>query len=691
MKETKAGGAVALPTAGDAGAKVGRREFLGGGAALFLAGCRTARWFGRPELTFGVVSDIHVTTPRSTRLLRKALAWFRGRGADAVMIPGDLTDWGLRSGYRYVAEAWKDVMDGTGTVPLFCTGNHDFDGWRYADMTMEMHANGYSEDDHITNFGQGKVWEDIFGEPYAPVRVRTVKGYDFVSAEWRGYDALPAWMKANGARFRGQKPFFIFQHPPMTGTTSDSFDWADNGTGYEALKDFPNAVAFTGHTHVPFCDEHSFWQGAFTAFAVPSLSYSCVPSVYENATGGTSQTMPPIETRRDLRGGEGYFVSVYADKMVVERIDFDEDGEAGAPAWVVPLGACSPADPAYRTLASEAPRFPAGATVDVETRNARNRKGGWAIVMNCEFPAAVAAAGDRVLRYDIRAVPADGSEGGVWKFLNPAYARHPKHDPKDLRFWFDVRGLLQDRDYVLEAVAYNAFGKPSAPIRSRALRGVAGLERVKRTCTTLTFDDGLKGHLTVAAPILEKYGFTGCFNIVTGEVGKPGRLTWDDIRELKRRGHEIASHTVTHPNLVTLLKEKGAAAVRDEIVKSRDAIANALGEEPTLLCHPYVARSAEVDAIVRDCGLRPFCGDRYNTGSDMTPKAFAERLDGWSGSRLRNADVLFHGVSAETGGYSPVRTAADFEAMVRALRERKDRDNVEVVAYGTYQRWYGER
>jgi len=477
----------------------------------------------------------------------------------------------------------------------------------------------------------------------------------------------------------------------MTGTTSDSFGWADNGSGYEALKDFPNAIAFTGHTHRPFCDEHSFWQGAFTAFSVPSLSYACIPSDYENSTSGTSQTMPAISTRRDLRGGEGYYVLVYEDRLVVERIDFDEDGEEGAPAWIVPFDAAAPADPERRTAASAEPRFPDGAAIDAMTRNTRNRKGEWAIVMNCEFPAAVAAPGDRVLRYDIRAVPADGSEGGVWKFATPAYPYHPKYDRSDMRFWFDVRGLPQDCDYLLEAVAYNAFGKPSAPIRSGRLRGVAGLELVKRPCFTLTFDDGLKGHLAVAAPILAKYRFTGCFCIVTGEVGAPGRLTWDDIRELKRLGHEIASHTVTHQSLVKLLQEKGEAAVRDEIVRSRDAIADAIGEAPVFLCHPFMARNDKVDAIIRECGMKPFCGARCNNGSATTPEVFASRLDDWAKSRLRNIDLLFHGVSAETGGYSPIATAADFEAMIRELRERRDRDNVEVVSYANYSRRYGAR
>ena len=667
---------------------ISRRGFLGGGAAFFVAGCRTAEWFGAPNLTFGVVSDIHVTTPKSTRLFRKSLEWFRRRGADAVMVPGDLTDWGIRSGYRYVAEAWRDVFGGTETVPLLCTGNHDFDGWRYADMTMEMHANGYSEDDHITNFGQKKCWEEIFGEPYAPIRLRTVKGYDFVSAEWRGLERLPEYMKDHGGRFRGEKPFFVFQHPPMKGTTVDSFGWADGGSGYRALREYPNAIAFTGHMHRPFIDERLLWQGEFTAIATPSLSYACSPGRYENATDGRSQTMPPVETRRDLRGGEGYFVSVYDERMVVERIDFDEGCEEAAPAWIVPFGGDGAANERLRAERSKAPRFPAGATIETETRNTRRRDGSWAIALNCEFPAAVPAAGERVLDYELRAVPRDGSKPLVKEFMSPAYPYHPKHEPSRLRFWFDVRELPQAREYVVEMRARNSFGKASEPIFSRVWKGEPGLEKVKRTCLTLTFDDGPKGHLTVAAPTLEKFGFTGCFNIVTDWIGQPGKLTWDDVRELKRRGHEIASHGKSHVDMVKLLKEKGPDAVRREAEASRDAIAEALGAPPTLFCHPFIAHNAAVDAIIRECGMTPYFGPRQNTGSEMTPAKFAERIDAMVEGRVQNADMLFHGVSKDSGGWNPVATAADFEEMMRLIAERKSRDVVEVASYERYAKWF---
>ena len=202
---------------------ISRRNFLvAGGAFSLAAGCRSTALFGRPEIAFGVVSDIHITTPESCALFESSLRYFKRRGVDAVMAPGDLTDWGLRSSLMLVKETWDNVFAGTDTVALFATGNHDYDGWWYGDMTMEMHANGYSEDEALSKLGLGEQWENIMGEDFAGIRMRTVKGYQFVSGEWKGFDQLGNWMKANGGKLCKDKPFFYFQHVPICGTTSDA-------------------------------------------------------------------------------------------------------------------------------------------------------------------------------------------------------------------------------------------------------------------------------------------------------------------------------------------------------------------------------------------------------------------------------------------------------------------------------------
>lgn len=157
-----------------------RRDFiLGSMVAPMLSGCGTFGLFDRrPALAFGVISDIHVTTPESTAKFRRALRYFRSRGADAVVVAGDLSDWGLRSGFRYVAEAWKDEMAGTDAVPLFCTGNHDY---RNGKSALGM--------PRIANRAEGTEAKGYFVSVYADGSTE-VERHDFEAME----EAAPAWL-----------------------------------------------------------------------------------------------------------------------------------------------------------------------------------------------------------------------------------------------------------------------------------------------------------------------------------------------------------------------------------------------------------------------------------------------------------------------------------------------------------------
>ena len=64
----------------------------------------------------------------------------------------------------------------------------------------------------------------------------------------------------------------------------------------DTLSAYPNAVAFSGHSHWTLNDERSIWQGAFTAVSVPSLSCTGVMDGYENGAdvrnGKTTLAMP---------------------------------------------------------------------------------------------------------------------------------------------------------------------------------------------------------------------------------------------------------------------------------------------------------------------------------------------------------------------------------------------------------------
>jgi peptidoglycan/xylan/chitin deacetylase (PgdA/CDA1 family) len=115
----------------------------------------------------------------------------------------------------------------------------------------------------------------------------------------------------------------------------------------------------------------------------------------------------------------------------------------------------------------------------------------------------------------------------------------------------------------------------------------------------LTFDDGLRCHADVVAPLLEKYGFTGWFTVPVGFVETPPAeqrafaeahqiscdasdlpderiaLSWNDLRRLDVH-HEICCHTWNHRRLGS---EVGQADLDVEIDQAKRALEDGLGHE----------------------------------------------------------------------------------------------------------------
>lgn len=90
-----------------------------------------------------------------------------------------------------------------------------------------------------------------------------------------------------------------------------------------------------------------------------------------------------------------------------------------------------------------------------------------------------------------------------------------------------------------------------------------------------TFDDGGVSFLTKAAPILEKYGFKGVFFISTKYIDTPGFVTTEQVKELSDRGHIIASHSHTHPEIFTKLSSE---EINQEWQLSSQVLKEILGE-----------------------------------------------------------------------------------------------------------------
>ena len=467
---------------------ISRRNFIGGAAAFLCAGgCRTAGLFGgKPQIRFGVVSDIHLTTPESAALFERTLRYFDSRGVDAVVVPGDLSDWGLKSGIRYAADAWRRVFPkgrgagGRKVERMFCTGNHDYEGWWYGDMTMEMHALGYSEDEALVNLGMKKCWEEVFDEPFDLFRRWTVNGFDFVSSEFEVRNDAGKWFDANATTFDPEKPFFYFTHYPTANTVSSTHGRTNLPDIAGVLDRFPNLFAFTGHTHWTLNDERSIWQRGYTAVSVPSLSYTTVPKDYENGSdvrnGKSKRSMPRIDARFNLEEAQGYVVSVYPGRMEIERRDFTKGGVEAAPAWIVPLPMRDGAKPftGERAKSAPVPQFADGAALATYTRNLDRRDGRWQIGMMLDFPCAKAVRGARAFDYEVRALLADGTSGMTKRFLSPAFHKLPSDEPDRMLFCVDCDDLPQEVEYRLAVYPRNCYGACGRPLVDAPRKGKPG-------------------------------------------------------------------------------------------------------------------------------------------------------------------------------------------------------------------------
>jgi peptidoglycan/xylan/chitin deacetylase (PgdA/CDA1 family) len=93
----------------------------------------------------------------------------------------------------------------------------------------------------------------------------------------------------------------------------------------------------------------------------------------------------------------------------------------------------------------------------------------------------------------------------------------------------------------------------------------------KAGAVSITFDDGLDSQYNLAVPALNDKGFKGSFFIITGTVTDnpiSGYASWEQWRNAASQGHEIGSHTKTHPHL----PELSLTEMEEEIGESKAII-----------------------------------------------------------------------------------------------------------------------
>ncbi len=143
---------------------------------------------------------------------------------------------------------------------------------------------------------------------------------------------------------------------------------------------------------------------------------------------------------------------------------------------------------------------------------------------------------------------------------------------------------------------------------------------IPRQSTAITFDDGYEETCTVAAPALRRFGFRATVFVTPTEVGLPGFMTWDQLREVSGDGITIGSHTLHHTYLPTVSLKHA----EQELVESRRILETQLGTPVELLSYPIGGFTREIQTIARESGYRAAC--TTNRGLDRsTPDLYSLR------------------------------------------------------------------
>jgi len=155
--------------------------------------------------------------------------------------------------------------------------------------------------------------------------------------------------------------------------------------------------------------------------------------------------------------------------------------------------------------------------------------------------------------------------------------------------------------------------------------------RAPHRALAITFDDGYLDNFVRAAPVLERLQLPATFFVVSRWIGTSivpfwdrdrgvqyPWMTWDHLRDLRRRGFDIGAHTRTHVDLGTV----SGRLAEQEIAGAREDLEQALAAPVRAFAYPFGGRehlTEENRAIVKASGFDCCCsgfGGTVTRGSD---------------------------------------------------------------------------
>jgi peptidoglycan/xylan/chitin deacetylase (PgdA/CDA1 family) len=185
-----------------------------------------------------------------------------------------------------------------------------------------------------------------------------------------------------------------------------------------------------------------------------------------------------------------------------------------------------------------------------------------------------------------------------------------------------IKGLYVSADLLARQLAELR----QAGFGSQALQDARPAGPMEKPSVVLTFDDGFRNVVENALEPLARNQFRAIQFLVADLVGKTNEWEQHDgeareplmdgaqVREWLAAGHEIGSHTLTHPRLTRL----ALGAAREEITASKKALEDRFGRAIEHFCYPYGDWNEPVRDLVGEAGYVTACTTVFGVNSAST-------------------------------------------------------------------------
>ncbi len=166
-----------------------------------------------------------------------------------------------------------------------------------------------------------------------------------------------------------------------------------------------------------------------------------------------------------------------------------------------------------------------------------------------------------------------------------------------------------------------------------------------RNTVVIHFDDGYDDNYTNAYPILKRHRFPAMVFLVSGSVGKPGFLNWNQIKEMEAGRFMAGSHTHHHVHL----PDVPYSVAKDEILTSKAIIEARLGHPILYFVYPSGGFTEEIKGLVEDAGYK--AAGTTNRGRDRLNRDLFEL----NRIRIKNSETHLTFWAKLTGYYNLFR------------------------------------